>query len=115
MMTRLACTLLLLTALCAPAVAHAQAFSPRDESASDYPEGKGRDQAFSTCTPCHNFKLVAQQGQTRAQWDDTLNFMTARHNMPKLDGNDRALVLDYLEAAFPPRRAPGWQNPFQKK
>ncbi len=113
MMTRLACVLLLLVA---PQGALAQAFAPRDESPADYPAGPGRDQAFITCTPCHGFKLVAQQGQSRRQWDDTIDFMTQRHSMPKLDGNDRAIVLDYLEAAFPPRRAPGgWQNPFQKR
>jgi hypothetical protein len=36
--------------------------------------------------------------------------------MPKLDGDQRKVVLDYLEATYPPRTAPrGWQNPFQKK
>jgi len=113
MMTRLACVLLLLVA---PQGALAQAFAPRDASPADNPAGPGRDQAFITCTPCHGFKLVAQQGQSRRQWDDTIEFMTQWHSMPKLDGNDRAIVLDYLEAAFPPRRAPGgWQNPFQKR
>ena len=37
--------------------------------------------------------------------------------MPPLDEKDRAVVLGYLEAAYPPR-APaargGWQNPFSK-
>jgi hypothetical protein len=40
--------------------------------------------------------------------------MTTRHGMPKLEANDRQLVLDYLEQTYPPR-APaggGWQNPF---
>ena len=28
---------------------------------------------------------------------------------------DRKAMLDYLEAAFPPRAGPrGWQNPFQR-
>ena len=115
-MMRLARALLVLAALCAPPDAIAQAFTPRDESAADYPAGPGREETFITCTPCHGFRIVAQQGQTRAQWDDTINFMSQRHNMPKLRGNDRAIVLDYLAVAFPPRRAPtGWQNPFQKK
>ncbi len=35
--------------------------------------------------------------------------------MPALDGNQRKIVLDYLEATYPPRTSPrGWQNPFQK-
>ena len=94
----------------------AQVFTPRDESPKDFPEGTGRDQTFYFCTACHGFKLVAAQGQARPQWEDTLDFMTRRHNMPKLEGADRKVVLDYLTAAFPPRPAPrGSQNPFLKR
>jgi len=115
MMTRLGAVVILVAALLAPP-AKAQNFTPRDESPADYPAGAGRDQTFYTCTPCHGFKIVAQQGQSRRQWEETLDFMTQRHSMPKIDGNDRRIVLDYLEATFPQRRAPGgFQNPFQKK
>jgi hypothetical protein len=94
----------------------AQTSTPREESPQDYPDHPGRDQTFYNCTPCHGFKLVAQQGQSRRQWEDTLDFMTQRHNMPKLDDKDRKTVLDYLEVAFPPRTTPGgWQNPFLKR
>ena len=79
--------------------------------------GLGRDETFYTCTACHGFKLVAQQGMTRAQWEDSINLMIRRHNMPPLDARDRGVVLNYLETAYPPR-APaargGWQNPFAK-
>lgn len=92
-----------------------QSFTPRDESPEDYPAGAGRDDTFYACTACHGFKLVAQQGQNRRQWDDTLSFMTEKHGMPKLEGKERETVLNYLEAAYPPS-APagrgGWQNPF---
>ncbi len=88
----------------APAFAQSPAFTPSDEKPEDYPAGTGRDETFYACTPCHGFKLVTQQGQSRRQWDDTLDWMTKRHNMPALDGNQRKIVLDYLE----------WQNPFQK-
>jgi hypothetical protein len=115
-MTRLSCVLTVLLAVAAPVAAAAQVVTPRDETPADYPDGPGRDQTFYTCTACHGFKLVAAQGQARGQWEDTLDFMTARHSMPKLEGNDRKIVLDYLEASFPPRRAPGgFQNPFLKK
>ena len=70
-----------------------------------------------TCTACHGFKLVAQQGMTRAQWEDSINLMVRRHNMPPPDDRDREVLLGYLETAYPPR-APagrgGWQNPFAK-
>ena len=89
------------------------AFTPRDESPDDYPDAPGREQTFYACTPCHGFKIVAQQGQTRRQWDDTLDWMTQKHKMPPIDGELRNTVLDYLATAFPPRTAPGgWKNPF---
>ena len=93
-------------------------FTPRDESPDEFAAGPGRDAAFYACTACHNFKLVAAQGLSRAGWDDSINLMIRRHSMPPLDGKDREVVLNYLEAAYPPR-APaagrGWQNPFSKQ
>jgi hypothetical protein len=99
---------------------HAQPaqFTPRDETPEEFPAGPGRDDAFYACTACHNFKLVAQQGMTRRQWEDSLQWMTDRHKMSPLPEKDKKLVLDYLEATFPPR-APspgrGWQNPFSPR
>ena len=99
-----------------PAAAQAPAFTPRDEKPEDYPAAPGRDDTFYACTPCHGFKVVAAQGQSRRQWDDTLDWMTQRHAMPKPRDADRKIMLDYLEAAFPARTGPrGWQNPFQKQ
>jgi hypothetical protein len=92
-----------------------QPFSPRDESPEQFPPGPGRDDTFYACTPCHNFKLVAAQGMNRRQWEDSLSWMTERHGMPPLEGNERKTVLDYLEQTYPPR-APaagrGAPNPF---
>ena len=100
----------------APAIAQTT-FAPRDESPEEFAAGAGRDETFYACTACHGFKLVAQQGMTRAQWEDSINLMVRRHNMPPLDDKDRDTVLNYLEAAYPPR-APagrgGWVNPFAK-
>jgi hypothetical protein len=97
------------------AFAQAAQFAPRDENPEDYPAGAGRDDTFYACTACHGFKLVAQQGMTRRQWEDSLQWMTDRHGMPLLPAKEQKIVLDYLEGTFPPR-APagrgGWQNPF---
>jgi hypothetical protein len=104
---------LLLFALFGSPLAAAQSVTPNQEAPEDYPAGAGRDTTFYACTPCHGFKLVAQQGQTRSQWDDTLDWMTKRHGMPPIDGDMRKTVLDYLETTYPPRTAPGgWKNPF---
>ena len=92
-------------------------FTPRDENPEEFAAGAGRDETFYACTACHNFKLVAAQGLSRAGWDDSINLMIRRHNMPPLDAKDREVVLGYLEAAYPPRAPgarPGWQNPFSK-
>jgi hypothetical protein len=96
--------------------AQQQTFEPRQEEPEEYPDLPGRDDTFYFCVACHNFKLVAQQGMSRHRWDSTLNFMTERHGMPKLEGKDREAILDYLEKAFPESEAPrGWQNPFLKQ
>jgi hypothetical protein len=100
----------------ASASALAQTFAPSQENPEDYPDGTGREPTFYACTPCHGFKIVAQQGQSRRQWEDTLDWMTKRHGMPPIDGDLRKIVLDYLETTYPPRQAPGgWQNPFVGK
>jgi mono/diheme cytochrome c family protein len=113
---RVARRFLLGLALVAAGTAWAQqpAFTPRDETPEEFTAGAGRDETFYSCTACHNFKLVAQQGMNRRQWDEILNLMTEKHGMPPLDDKDRDVVLNYLESAYPPR-APagrGWQNPF---
>jgi len=91
-------------------------FVPSEERADEYPPGPGRETTFNFCTECHGFKLVAQQGMTRQQWDDALVWMAQWHRMPQLEGNERKTVLDYLASAFPPRtrRQGGWKNPFIK-
>jgi len=92
--------------LMVPAPAHAQ-----EESPEDLPEGKGREEAFYGCTACHGFAIIRQQGMSRERWDATIVDMQVRHNMPEPDAADRALMLDYLATAFPPRQR-GRPNPF---
>jgi len=105
--------LCVLLAACVASAGAQNAFTPRDESPDEFPAGTGRDDAFYACTGCHNFKLVAAQGMTRRQWEDTFAWMTEKHGMPALTGKQRTLVLDYLDTAFPPRAPPrGGANPF---
>ena len=101
----------------AVAFAQQQGFTPRDESPEEFPSGPGRDETFYTCTACHGFKLVAQQGMSRRQWEETLTLMNEKHGMPALDAKERETVLGYLEVTFPPTApaAGGWQNPFLKR
>jgi hypothetical protein len=96
-------------------LAQAPQFVPRDENPEDFPAGPGRDDTFYASTACHGFKLVAQQGMSRGQWEESIALMVERHNMPALPEKEKKIVLDYLETTYPPR-APaagrGWQNPF---
>jgi hypothetical protein len=107
---------LALAAVALPMAAGAQApqYVPSDENPEDFPAGPGRDDTFYACTACHGFKLVAAQGMNRGQWEDSLHWMTEKHGMPPLPEKEQRIVLDYLEATFPPRApaARGWQNPF---
>lgn len=102
-------------ALCVFLSSHARAQT--EESPEDYPAGANRDEAFYACSACHGFKLVSQQGMNRRQWNESIDLMVSKHNMPKPDDDEREKILDYLESAFPQRTTPnrgGFQNPFIK-
>jgi hypothetical protein len=64
------------------------------------PEGPGKEETFYLCHGCHSFRLVAQQGLSRSRWDKLLDWMVEEQGMAALDGEDRALVLDYLSTHF---------------
>ncbi len=91
-------------------------FMPKPEDPEEFPDGPGRDDAFYACGACHAFNLVARQGFSRERWDETIDLMNERHGMPKLEGKDRELILNYLAKTFPPKTEPrGFQNPFLKR
>jgi hypothetical protein len=106
-----------LVAFAVSVIAQPKTFTPRDESPEEFVAGPGRDETFYTCTACHNFKLVAQQGMNRRQWEEILVLMYEKHGMPQLDSKDREIVLSYLEAAYPQRaqESGGWRNPFSNQ
>ncbi len=79
------------------------------------PPGKGQEETFYTCAACHGTALIKQQGLSRELWEASLQLMIERHGMAPPDDADRALILDYLAANFPPRRkGRGADNPFLK-
>jgi hypothetical protein len=86
---------------------------PQEERPEHFPDGPNREDTFYFCTACHGFKLVASQGMSRTRWNETIDFMVTRHNMPDVQGADREKILDYLATALPERKQPGgWKNPF---
>ena len=88
---------------------------PHNDTVEDLPEGPGREITFYTCTACHGVALIKAQGLTRELWDHSFDLMLERHRMPPVKPAERAEILDYLAAQFPPRRrGRGADNPFLK-
>ncbi len=84
---------------------------PVDEAPESLPPGSGRDEMFYACVACHGSAIIRQQGMTRERWDQTLSLMTEKHGMAPPEPAERALIVDYLAKAFPPRQR-GRPNPF---
>lgn len=98
--------------------AAAQNVSTIEETPESLPDFKGREETFGYCIGCHSFRVVGRQGMDRARWDETLRFMTEKHNMPAPDDETRKLLLDYLAQAYPVSSAAqtgGWVSPFAPK
>lgn len=116
-MRRFAWAVVAALALAPPPTVRAQepAGAVRDQTVEDLPAHPGRAETFGLCTACHAYRLVSNQGMSRERWDETLTWMTERQNMPDIQGSERALILDYLATAHPPKapsRTGGFQNPF---
>ena len=88
---------------------------PHNDTVDDLPPGPNRELTFLTCTACHGVALIKAQGLTRDLWDSTFDLMLQRHRMPPVKPAERAEILDYLAATFPPRRrSRDSDNPFLK-
>jgi hypothetical protein len=102
------------------ALARAVAAQEVQEEPSVLPEGPYRDEVFYLCTPCHSSRLVRNQAMSRERWDETLTWMSERHGMPKVEGEERERVLDYLTAYLgpvaeeAPKRSPFLSQPQRK-
>ena len=99
----------------APTPMPAPTFQASDETPEDLPLAAGREDTFYFCTACHGTAIIKAQGMRRDQWDESLTWMESKHGMPRPDPALRAVMLDYLAAALPPKPAQqrGWTNPFQ--
>jgi hypothetical protein len=91
----------------------ARAIEQTAEEETVLPEGEGRAETFGYCTACHNTALIRRSRFTRAQWDGLMDWMTERHGMNPLEGEYRAIIVDYLARHFGPAQAPTrGRNPF---
>ena len=60
----------------------------------------GAEETFYACTACHSEMIVAQQGLTRAGWEEMLDWMVDEQGMSELEEPDLTLVLDYLSEHY---------------
>ena len=105
----------LLAGLLALALNAGAALAQDAETPESLPDFPGREETFGYCVGCHSIKVVGRQGMDRARWDETLTWMTEKHNMPPPDAEMRKVLLDYLSQAFPPAapsQGGGWVSPF---
>jgi hypothetical protein len=90
----------LLAALClallSPALARAQ------EAPDALPEAPGREETFYACIACHGTAVIRRSRLTREGWDELMDWMTEKHGMPRLEGEERRVIVDYLARVFPP-------------
>lgn len=83
----------------APTAVRAQ---PATDSAADeqdwqgLPPGKGREEVFYACVPCHSLRLVTQQGLSRERWEETMIWMVTKQAMPPPEPDQHKLIVDYL-------------------
>jgi hypothetical protein len=112
--------LALVLVLAGLALARTIAAQEVEEHPSVLPEGSYRDEVFYLCTACHSSRLIRNQAMSRERWDETLTWMTERHGMPELQGEERERVLDYLTAHLgpagkdEPKRSPFLTQPQRK-
>ena len=84
------------------------------ETPEALPEGNGREDTFYRCTACHSTAVIRRSRLSRERWDELMDWMTERHGMRPLEGEERRLIVGYLADAFPPQeqRRRGPANPF---
>lgn len=76
------------------------------------PPDEARGDVFGACTACHSTAIIRRSRFRRDQWDELMTWMTDRHGMNPLEGEQRARIVDYLARHFGPAQAPRGRNPF---
>ncbi len=56
----------------------------------------GVENTFYTCSVCHSEMIVAQQGLTRPDWEEMLEWMVEEQGMYEIEEPDLTEILDYL-------------------
>lgn len=63
-------------------------------------DAPGVETTYYTCVACHSEMIIAQQGLSRAHWDEMLVWMVEEQGMDEIDEPDRTEILDYLSSHY---------------
>ena len=71
---------------------------------------EGAEETHAYCTACHSERIVAQQGLTRADWEELLEQMVEENGMNPIGEPDLGRIIAYLSAHYGPDR-PNFPRP----
>lgn len=63
-------------------------------------DAPGVETTYYTCVACHSEMIIAQQGLSRAHWDELLDWMVEEQGMAELEEEERDEILDYLATHY---------------
>lgn len=69
---------------------------PEEDEFEGLVAGPGQEEVLIYCSACHSTRIVQQQGLSRDQWIETLEWMVEDQGMSEIDEPDLTLILDYL-------------------
>ncbi|MEO0910083.1 MAG: cytochrome c family protein [Pseudomonadota bacterium] len=66
--------------------------------------GSGAEETYNYCIACHSEMIVAQQGLTRPQWEEMMEWMVEEQGMSEIEEPEYSLIMDYLSKNYGPDR-----------
>ena len=69
-------------------------------TASDLPEGKGKDAVENTCADCHTLERIKTQHRDEEGWNSIIHEMI--ENGASINSDDIKVIVDYLAKNFGP-------------
>lgn len=82
-----------------------EAAAPPTDSDEEYEFGvllnaPGVEATYYACTACHSEMIVAQQGLSRADWEELFEWMVEEQGMDEIEEPELTEILDYLAAHY---------------
>lgn len=63
-------------------------------------DAPGVEATYYACIACHSEMIIAQQGLSRAHWDEMLEWMVEEQGMSEIPEPDRTEIIDYLATHY---------------